>query len=156
MNNVFKACAAGALSLLLPICLGGCGKDETSSKESSEVQDQSKADAELMLDIGRAGIELERRLTETVRAQDGVVIIHGPITGKFMSQVLSPNTPWVLNCGAGISIVFGSSVSGAEGSTSNDVEVVLAYNSVDEKDCSALGPRLGKRLNAIFREASAQ
>jgi hypothetical protein len=105
MNNVFKACAAGALSLLLPICLGGCGKDDTSSKESSEAQDQSKADAELMLDIGRAGIELERRLTETVRAQDGVVIIHGPITGKFMSQVLSPNTPWALNCGAGISIV---------------------------------------------------
>jgi hypothetical protein len=156
VNNVFKACVAGALSLLLPICLGGCDKDETSSKQPSEAQDQSKADAELMLDIARAGIELERRLTETVHAQDGVVIIHGPITGKFMSQVLSPNTPWVLNCGAGISIVFGSSVSGAEGSTSNDVEVFLAYNSVGEKDCIALGPRLGKRLNAIFREASAQ
>jgi hypothetical protein len=156
MNNVFAACAAGALSLLLPICLGGCDQDEPSSKQSSEVQDRSKADAELMLDIGRAGIELERRLTETVRAQDGVVIIHGPITGKYMSQVLSPNTPWILNCGAGISVVLGSSVSGAEGSTSNDVEVFLAYNSVDEKDCIALGPRLGKRLNAIFREASAQ
>ena len=55
-----------------------------------------------------------------------------------------------------ISIVFGSSVSGAEGSTSNDVEASLAYNTVDQRDCPVLGPRLGKRLNAIFREASAQ
>jgi hypothetical protein len=109
-----------------------------------------------MLDIGRASIELERRLSESVRAQDGIVIVHNPVTGKYMSQVLSPNTPRVLSCGAGISIVFGSSVSGAEGSTSNDVEVTLAYNTVDERDCAVLGPRLGKRLNAILKEAWTQ
>jgi hypothetical protein len=57
--------------------------------------------------------------------------------------VLSPNSPWILTCGvSGISIVFGASVSG-QGSTSNDVEINLAYNSVDEKDCTVLGPRLG-------------
>jgi hypothetical protein len=147
-----------AVSLLLPICLGlgACGEDETPSKQPSEVQDRMNADADLMLDISRAGTELERRLSETVRAQDGIVIIHNPVTGQFMSQVLSPNTPWVLSCGAGISIVFGSSVSGAEGSTSNDVEVNLAYNTVRESDCAALGPRLGKRLSAIFREALVQ
>ena len=115
-----------------------------------------KADADLMLDIGRAGTELERRLTEAVRAQNGIVIVRNPVTGKYISQVLSPNTSWVLSCGVGISIVFGSSVSGAEGSASNDVEVSLAYNTVDQSDCATLGPRLGKRLNAIFREASTQ
>jgi hypothetical protein len=147
------------MSLLLPICfgLGACGESDTPSKQPTELQNQMKADADLMLDIGRAGTELERRLSEAVRAQDGIVIIHDPVTGRYMSQVLSPNTPWVLSCGVGISIVFGSSVSGSEGgSTSNDVEVRLAYNTVDERDCTALGPRLGKRLNAIFREASAQ
>jgi hypothetical protein len=146
------------VSLLLPVCLGlgACGDGETSAKQPSEPQDRMKADADLMLDIGRAGRELERRLSEAVRAQDGIVIIHDPITGKYISHVLSPNTPWVLSCGVGISIVFGSSVSCAEGSTSNDVEVSLAYNAVDESNCAALGPRLGKRLNAIFREASAQ
>jgi hypothetical protein len=146
------------MSLLLPICFGlsACGEGEAPSKQPSELQNQMKVDADLMLDIGRAGTELERRLSENVRAQDGIVIIHSPVTGKFMSQVLSANTPWVLSCGAGISIVFGSSVSGYEGTTSNDVEVNLAYNIVDENGCAALGPRLGKRLNAIFREASAQ
>jgi hypothetical protein len=109
-----------------------------------------------MLDIGRASAELERRLSEAVRAQDGIVIIHDPVTGRFMSQVLSPNTPWVLSCGVGISIAFGSSISGDASSISNDVEVRLAYNTVDESDCTALAPRLGKRLNAIFREASVQ
>jgi len=115
-----------------------------------------KADADLMLDIGRAGRELERRLSETVRAQDGIVIIHDPVIRRYMSQVVSPNASWVLTCGVGISIVFGSSVSGEQGSTGNDAEVRLAYNTVGESDCAALGPRLGKRLNAIFREASAQ
>jgi hypothetical protein len=155
-SKISSASLARVLVLLLPICLGACGPDDPESKQSSEAQNRIKADADLMLDIGRAGTELERRLTETVRAEDGIVLVHGPITGRYMSQVLSPNTPWVLSCGAGISIVFGSSVSGAEGSTSNDVEVVLVYNSVDESDCSALGPRLGRRLNAIFREASAK
>jgi hypothetical protein len=146
------------MSLLLPICLGlgACGEDETPPKQPSEVQDRMKADADLMLDIGRAGTEFERRLSQMVRAQDGVVIVHHPEIGKFLSYVLSPNTAWVLSCGAGISIVFGSSVSGAESSTSNDVELNLAYNTVSESDCATLGPRLGKRLNAIFREASAQ
>jgi hypothetical protein len=124
------------MSLLLPICfgLGACGEGEAPSKQPSELQDRMKADADLMVDIGRAGTELERRLSETVRAQDGIVIIHSPVTGQYMSQVLSPNTAWVLSCGAGISIIFGSSVSGAEGSTSNDVEVNLAYNTVRESD----------------------
>ena len=148
----------GIVSLLLPICLGlgACGEAETPSKQQSELRGQMKADADLMLDIGRAGTELERRLSETVRAQDGIVIVRDPVTGKYISYVLSPNTSWVLSCGVGISIVFGSSVNGGEGSTSNDVELSLAYNTVDQRDCAALGPRLGKRLNAIFREASAQ
>jgi len=47
-----------------------------------------KADADLMLDIGRASAELGRRLSEAVRARDGIVIIHDPVTGRFMSQVL--------------------------------------------------------------------
>ena len=115
-----------------------------------------KADADLMLDIGRAGAELERRLSDNVRAQDGIVIIHGPVIGQYMSQVISSNTSWILSCGIGITIVFGSSVSGDSTSVSNDVEVRLAYNTVSESDCATLGPRLGKRLNAIFREASAQ
>jgi hypothetical protein len=132
------------------------GEDETRSKQPPQVQDRMKADADLMLDIGRAGSELERRLSEAVRAQDGIVIIHDPVTAKYFSYVLSPNTPWVLSCGAGISIVFGSSVGGAEGRTSNDVEINLAYSTVAESDCAALGPGFGKRLNAIFREASAQ
>jgi hypothetical protein len=51
----------------------------------------------------------------------------------------------------GGSIVFGSSVSGDASSTSNDVEVRLAYNTVDESVCATLGSRLGKRLNANFQ-----
>jgi hypothetical protein len=114
------------------------------SKRPSEAGSQVKADADLMRDISRASEELERRLTEAVRAQDGVVIIRDPIIGKYFTFVLSSNSPWVLSCGAaGVSIVFGASVSGQEGSAGNDVEIRLADSTVDEKDCAVLGPRLG-------------
>jgi hypothetical protein len=84
-----------AISLLLPICLGlgACGEDETPSKQqSSEVRDRMKADTDLMLDIGRAGTELERRLSEAVHAQDGIVIVRDPVTEKYFSYVL-PECP---------------------------------------------------------------
>src|SRR6266849_9547068 len=108
------------MSLLLPICLelGDCDEGETTSKQPSELQNQMKADADLMVNIGRAGTELERRLSEAVRAQDGIVIIHSPVIGQYISQVLSPNTSWILSCGIGISIVFGSSISGDSASVS--------------------------------------
>jgi hypothetical protein len=138
---------------LLPIFLGlsACSEQEVPLKRTSGIEERMKADTDLMRDISRAGTELERRLNEVVRAQDGVVIARDPIIGEYFLRVLSPNSPWVLTCGAGgISIVFGASVTGHEGSTSNDVEINLAYNNVDEKDCAVLGVRLGKRLNAIF------
>lgn len=93
--EVSNASLTRAMSLLLPICLGlgACGEAETPSKQPPGIQDQVKADADLMLDIGRAGTELERRLSGTVRAQDGLVIVHDPVTGKYISYVLSPNTP---------------------------------------------------------------
>jgi hypothetical protein len=107
-----------------------------------------------MQDLDRAGTELERRLTESVHADDGIVVIHQPDFGPFR-YVLSANTPWTLTCGVGIAVVFGSAVSGDSGNVSNDVEVRLAYNSVDDKTCASLGPRLGKKLKAIFREAAS-
>jgi hypothetical protein len=61
-------------SLLLPIFLGlcACGENEAPSKRTSEVEERMKADTDLMRDITRAGTEFERRLTESVRTQDGL------------------------------------------------------------------------------------
>jgi hypothetical protein len=85
---------------LLPIFfvgLGACSEKEVTSKRPSEAENQMKADADLMRDISRASAEFERRLTEAVRAQDGVVIIRDPIIGKYFLFVLSSNSPWVLS-----------------------------------------------------------
>jgi hypothetical protein len=145
------------MCVILPLflCLGGCGEDET-RKQPSAATAQQESDAELMQDIDRAGVELERRLGESVHAADGLVIIHQPVVGESLSYVLSANTSWILSCGvAGISIVFGSSVTGDGTSVSNDVEIRLAYSAVNEKKCAVLGPRLGKGLKTLFREASA-
>src|SRR6267378_4197508 len=98
-----SAISSVTVGVLLPILgLGACSESEAPSKQQSEIQRRMEAEADLMLDIGRAGTELERRLSAAVRAQDGIVIIHDPVIGRYMSQVLSPNTPWVLSCGVGI------------------------------------------------------
>ena len=95
------------------------------------------------LTVIQCGARLARYGRSAVRAQDGTVIIHDPIIGRYFSRVLSPNSPWVLTCGAGgISVILGASVSGHEGSVSNDIEIDLASNTIDDKECAVLGPRL--------------
>jgi hypothetical protein len=105
----------------------------------------------LMKDIGVAGPELERRLSASIRVEDGLVTVKDPLLGSIQSHFLPATTPWVLSCGiGGISVAFGTSISGDGTSVGNDVEVRLGYAMFDEKACAVLGPRLGKQLRAIL------
>jgi hypothetical protein len=130
--------------LLIVLCISGCSESDAPSTQPTATQERMKADIELMKDRNRAGPELERRLSAAVRAKDGAVIMDDPVVGKFFSQTISPNTSWVLHCGAGISIAFGG----------RSDEIQLFYGHVDASLCADLAPRLGKRLNVIFREAA--
>lgn len=143
------------LTYVAALALAGC---EDSAAPPPKQADLSKADAALLADINVAGAEFERRLNASVRANGGVVVVRDPIIGQFMFFVLSPNSSWTLSCGMGISVALGSSVSGAlvegGGNLGNDIEVQIAYSAITGADCAVLALRLGKRLRAIFREAS--
>lgn len=140
---------AGAL--LFCLMLGACGE----APKKNNMQLQKEADGPLLQDIERAGVELERRLSERVRLRDGIVLVQEPPPlGNYYSYVLSQNAPWVVTCGiGGLSVVLGNSVSAVPsvGGVGNDIELQLTFATIDQKDCAALGPRIGKRLKAMFR-----
>jgi hypothetical protein len=66
-----------------------------------------------MADPTRAGPELERRLTESVKV-DGDLIMVRAVGALY---VLPVTTPWTLQCFVGMSIVFGNSVTGDNSNT---------------------------------------
>lgn len=111
------------VALALCFLLVACGENEPPKKTPETNMDEDKA---LLKDVARAGPELEHRLLESIQAQNGIVTVRDqvkPVTLYF----LPTTTPWVLQCGNGISIVFGSSVSGNP--ADNDVDINLTYKN---------------------------
>lgn len=97
--------------------------------------------------------ELERRLLSSVSVQEGLVTIHDPIMGNVVSYVLPTNLPWVISCGmVGMSIAFGTSVSGDSSSVGNEIEISLAHGVASQDVCAILAPQIGRRLKAMLRE----
>jgi hypothetical protein len=144
------------VALVLCLALVACDKGEQTEK--SAASEMLEADALLLKDIGRAAPELERRLMASIQVQDGLLLVRDPVLGGFGElYVLPANSSWVLSCGiAGLSVVFGNSVSGASvsgesTSLGNDIELRLVLASIDKKDCANLGLRLGKRLKATLQ-----
>jgi hypothetical protein len=145
-----SAIALSALGFLLAAC------DQGEAPKKSEAQLKMDEDTALLKDTARAGPELERRLLASVQVQNGIVAVRNPVTRAIETDFLPTTTPWVLKCGmTGLSIVFGSSVTGNGSSTSNDVEVYLAFGIADQDNCALLGPRLADRLRSLLQSDQA-
>jgi hypothetical protein len=135
------------VAFMICLALAACEKDEQTEKSAAKtIMD---ADALLLKDIEQAGPELEKRLMAGIRIQDGLIIVQEPPIGFY---VLPANSPWMLSCGIGISVVFGSSVNGDSTSVGNEVELHLARSFISQKDCGVIGPRLGKRLKSALQD----
>jgi hypothetical protein len=69
------------------------------------------------------------------------------------TYVLPDNSPWVITCGSeGVSITFGSAVSGDGSHVGNDVELDLTMIFISQANCGTLAPQLGRRLKAMLQE----
>ena len=108
-------------------------------------------DIELMNEPGTAGPELEKRLVASVSVQDGLIIVRTPSSRE--TYVLPDNSPWVITCGSqGVSVTFGSAVSGDGSHVGNDVELDLTMIFISQANCGTLAPQLGRRLKAMLQE----
>ena len=137
-----RAHARSGSVFLLFLFLIGCER-----REETPVTD---ADIEVMQDVGTAGPELERRLLNSVSVQDGLVIVRAPSPGD--TYVLPDNSPWSITCGGeGVSVTFGTAVSGDNSYVRNDVQLELTMTVIGQADCAILAPQLGRRLKALLQ-----
>jgi hypothetical protein len=139
-------------AIVLSLSLNSCGESPPPASQAKQTRDE---DAALLKDIGRAGPELERRLLQSLKVEDGLIFVRdpNPVLARVASFVLPASSPWVISCGiSGISVTFGSAISGDGSSVSNDVELFLARTIIEPDDCGVLGSRLGKRLKAVLQE----
>jgi hypothetical protein len=148
-------------ALLLSLFLVGCGPTDEQRRETQraeKVRADLAAEEQLLSDPSRATSELIRRLRASVKMREGLLTVDpfatsGPPdwtpvdVGELF--VLPRNSPWLIDCGAGITVVFGSSVSGTGEEVANDVKVLLAYGPVPKQRCEMLGPAIGKEIQAI-------
>jgi hypothetical protein len=140
----------GGLVLGLGFCLVLSGCDRTNPSAKSEADKKQDEERALLSDPALAEPELERRLMAAVSVQGRVLIVRNPILGDITSSFLPVTTPWVINCGPGVSVVFGSSVNQG----SNDADVDLSFATVEQKDCATIGPQLANRLLAILGDGA--
>ena len=130
--------------VLLSLSLGACDERR---QDTSAVD----PDIELMNEPGTAGPELEKRLVASVSVQDGLIIVRALSSGD--TYVLPDNSPWVITCGSeGVSVTFGSAVSGDRSYVSNDVALNVTMIFISQANCGTLAPQLGRRLKAMLQE----
>jgi hypothetical protein len=140
------------LTVFLAFLLSACDENPTPKTQDKSLMDEDNA---LLADMGRAAPELEQRLMKSVTVQDGLLLVRDPLMGQFESYVLPANSPWIISCGIGLSVTFGTAVSGDGSSVGNEVEIHLARPMIKQEACAVLAPSLGKRLLAMVRESSA-
>lgn len=151
--------------LLLGLCLvfiAGCddSKSQKAKQEAAAAQARDEAEHKLMIDPSRGIPELKRRLRESLKFQDGLVLVNSPFglgtlagTADALDRYILPaSTPWSLSCGMGMTVSFGPAISGGDGSpVSNDVQVALTLARIDKSQCASFGLAVGKEIQAILQ-----
>src|ERR1700694_4117134 len=88
------------------------------------IEDRMAVRIKLLLDPARGPADFVKTLRENVRLIDGVLIVDEPLA--FGISALSPNSPWVIKCGVGMEVLFGTAVSFESGDVHSDVKLTLA------------------------------
>jgi hypothetical protein len=149
--------ALAGLAILQFLVVVGCSPERRTDKHPAAQEQRSLATiAELELDDSEmfsvAAIditELERRLLGHVAIRGGLIILHGPFHDRSYTYVLPANTPWTISCGYGLTVYFGTAVTGIDGETDNVVRLDLFWGLIPRELCAAIAPALGKAVHSI-------
>jgi hypothetical protein len=143
-------CTAGCLFVVLLVT--GCGSHEAAGQKSpAEIQEA--AEEQLLSNLGQALPELIRRLRAAVSTRDGLVIVQSPLS--LETAILPASAPWVLVCGAGIGVHFGSVVAEHDGSVAIadvlNVPLALPTRVLTKEECAQFAPAIGKEIQDIIK-----
>jgi hypothetical protein len=136
-----------AFALILVV---GCGENESAkekSAESAKAEEKLIAKMDILINSNRGIPEFLQQLHDSLKMVNGVIVIEDSL-GIGIS-VLPPNSPWVVRCGAGITVILGSAVSGDENGVNNDVEIRLSMLPISNEQCKEIAPLIGKEIQSI-------
>jgi hypothetical protein len=129
--------------------LVGCGpSDSAKQQEASQTDPAVAAEVKLLSDPSKAGPELIRRIRASVKMRDGLVVVDPLFTPGI--YVIPANSSWAVNCGNGITAIFGNSGSGRADGSDADVKVWLAYAPLSKPECETLALIVGREIRAIL------
>jgi hypothetical protein len=140
-----QACKPAMIAATLMLL--GCAPSPSQPKE--EADDALAQDQRLLADPATARPELLRRLRAAVSKRDGLVFVQSPLS--LTTALLPASTPWVLLCGSGISVHFGSVVAEHDGRTAvaDALNVPLVFAFVSKETCAELTLAIGKEILTI-------
>jgi hypothetical protein len=138
------------LSAAICCSLMGCG--EGGGGETSQPRDKAalaiRANIDELLRPGRSNADYIQTLRSQIKLSEGILLITAPMSPTLW--VLPANSPWVLECGPLLSLVFGGAVTGSPESVSSTVDVTLSLAILSEDRCRELAPLLGREINQIL------
>ena len=133
--------------------LTACGPSDSSKEKQQPPSAESKRMSEvakLMTNPNRDNADFIRQLRTQVKIVDGLLVIEDQLLPELSMSILPRNSPWVVNCGVGLSVVFGTAVSGSSGDVSNDAKVTFTLMLIAKDRCKELAPLIAKELQLIL------
>jgi hypothetical protein len=129
------------------LAIGCAGVLTACSNDGQNLEEERRAENELMRDIVRAGPAIEERLRKRVELNGSIVLINEKPGNFFLSlHVMPAHAPWSVNCGhLGLTLTFGST-----GEFGSGVRLYLSGARLDEKTCKALAPLAASTVTAIL------
>jgi hypothetical protein len=134
--------------------LAGCGDGDTGDANRPQDKQAQARGAKLVSNISaltrpdRSNADFVQELRSHVKLIDGLLLVESTTSPGLW--VLSVNTPWVIQCGPLLSLVFGGSVKGSPEGVSNEVDITLSLALMTDERCRELAPVLGREVNLIL------
>ena len=126
-------------------CLVGLSACNEDAKQPSSEAEVAKA-----LHNDRPTADYVRQARSQIKEVEGFL----QISDGFSVSILPLNSPWVIRCSFGnLGIAFGTSVSGANGDTSNDVSLSIPVPYSNER-CGEVSLAVAKELQSIQNQQS--
>lgn len=94
--------------------------------------------------------EVEGKIGDYVSARDGFLIVKEPSLAAYEMHVMPLTTPWMIHCGLGFSIDFGSAITGDRSDVENDVRLNFVSSLIPQRVCATVALQVAKRLGAII------
>jgi len=135
------------------LCLLGCD-DPGATQDRKEADAQQAAEQQLMSELATAAPELERRITDWIRVDKGLVfIVDYSGEPSFGMNVMPASTPWHVSCNsAEIEVTIGNFDAG-KGRNARLFTRALSFARFSEEQCKLLAAVVARKMMEITAAA---